>query len=301
MNSYPKCEIKLSKYTSLKISSNIGENISSSMERAENYIYIISPYLSPGMIQKLKFLKKQKPHLDIKLLFSDTENFLEDKSYQEVFSELLAYRWKENTTQKLKSEEETRILRGKILNYRLTFYIILFLFLGFYFLNQKLSILSIPVYFLLPLAFLMYLFIHNQIMFCKKKLKKLQEATLFYPEFIPLLNYKFIRCWHQWEEEKIFPHVKLFLMDFKSSYGHTIDKAFWGSANFTHYGFSHNIESLTETIDYEVTNSLKVFFHELYSSNLPEHDILEIANTLFKKRLLKSYQYNYNSSFQEIK
>lgn len=301
MNSYPKCEIKLSKYTSLKISSNIGENISSSMERAENYIYIISPYLSPGMIQKLKFLKKQKPHLDIKLLFSDTENFLEDKSYQEVFSELLAYRWKENTTQKLKSEEETRILRGKILNYRLTFYIILFLFLGFYFLNQKLSILSIPVYFLLPLAFLMYLFIHNQIMFYKKKLKKLQETTLFYPEFIPLLNYKFIRCWHQWEEEKIFPHVKLFLMDFKSSYGHTIDKAFWGSANFTHYGFSHNIESLTETIDYEVTNSLKVFFHELYSSNLPEHDILEIANTLFRKRLLKSYQYNYNSSFQEIK
>lgn len=301
MNSYPKCEIKLSKYTSLKISSNIGENISSSMERAENYIYIISPYLSPGMIQKLKFLKKQKPHLDIKLLFSDTENFLEDKSYQEVFSELLAYRWKENTTQKLKSEEETRILRGKILNYRLTFYIILFLFLGFYFLNQKLSILSIPVYFLLPLAFLMYLFIHNQIMFYKKKLKKLQEATLFYPEFIPLLNYKFIRCWHQWEEEKIFPHVKLFLMDFKSSSGHTIDKAFWGSVNFTHYGFSHNIESLTETIDYEVTNSLKVFFHELYSSNLPEHDILEIANTLFRKRLLKSYQYNYNSSFQEIK
>lgn len=301
MNSHPKCEIKLSQYTSLKISSNVGENISSSMERAENYIYIISPYLSKTMIQKLKSLKKQKPHLDIKLLFSDTENFLEEKSYQEVFSELLAYRWKEDTVQKVKNEEEMKMLRGKILNYRFTFYMILFLFLGFYFLNQKISIFSIPPYFLLPLAFLTYLFIHNQIMFCKKKLKKLQDATLFYPDFIPLLDYKFIRCWHQWEGEKVFPHVKLFLMDFKSSSGNTIHKAFWGSANFTNYGFSHNIESLTETIDYEVTNSLKVFFHEMYSSNLPEHDTLEIANTLFRKRLLKSYQYSYNSSIQETK
>lgn len=291
----PKLELKLNDYTHMKMGKKVGDSIISSLDRAENYIYIISPYISASMVKKLKNIKELKPNLDIKLLFADKKDFLNDETYQKLLSELISYNWKEDTERKNENIKNIKSFKNKIqiLNF-LTVSLIILLGCIFYFFRVIPKFLIPSNFLIAPIFFLWFLFFNNQVFSWKKKIKLLENEKTVTPEFNKLLDFKFVK--HYDISDNLnktislnFPHVKLFLMDFKSNSGKTINKAFWGSANFTYLGLNENFESIVETIDNNLISSLQNFFHDMYAHNFLLHDNYQIADYLFKKRLLKNY------------
>lgn len=290
MHCEPKVELKLNDYTHMKMGKKIGENITSSIDRAENYIYIISPYVSASMIKKLHNIKKLKPNLDIKLLFADKKDFLNDVPYQNLFSELINYQWKEDTDKKNKNIETIKLLKNKIKNFHIFIGIFLVLLCCIYYFFRNIPKFLIPSYFLIiPLFFIGFFFFSNKIFSCKEKIKLIQNEKTVIPEFIKSLDFKFVKHYDGNDKPSAlhFPHVKLFLMDFKANNGKTIKKAFWGSANFTYSGLNENFESIVETIDHNLVSPLQNFFDDMYALDFPLHHDYQIADYLFKKRLLK--------------
>lgn len=286
----PKVELKLNDYTQMKMGKKIGDNIISSIDRAENYIYIISPYISASLIKKLHNVKKFKPNLDIKLLFADKKDFLNDETYQNLFSELIRYQWKEDIDKKNKNMETIKLLKNRITDSYIFMGIFFVLFSCIYYFFKTIPKFLIPSYYLVvPLFFICFFFFSNKISSYKKKILLIQSEKTVIPEFIKFLDFKFVK--HYDNDDKVstlhFPHVKLFLMDFKTNNGKIIKKAFWGSANFTHSGLNENFESIVETIDHNLVLPLQNFFDDMYALDFPLHHDYLIADYLFKKRLLK--------------
>ncbi|WP_426711462.1 phospholipase D-like domain-containing protein [Cetobacterium sp. SF1] len=290
MNLYPKLEAKASDYTTVKFGQGVGEDILSFMNKAENYIYIISPYISVDMVKKLKELKKLKPKLDIKVIFSDEENFLENYRYQNVFSELINYSWKEDKEKKENNLNMIRLEEKKLKNIKWMIFSGLIISILLTIILKKITYFNFPVYLMcMPIYLMSLYFFRNQRNKTLEKIKNIENDKTYFAEFINLLNYKCIKCWDDKETKEIFPHIKLYLMDFTSSSGKLTEKAYWGSANFTSNGFNHNLESITETIDYNLIPKFKTYFDEMYNYNFKLHSSNYIGKILFGKRILKKF------------
>lgn len=308
---YPKCSVKLGEHTELNISNNIGANLVKSMNEAENYIHIISPYISSGLIKHLKKLKEEKPKLDIKILFSDRSNFLENPKDIQTFKELIKFSWKENPEKIEKRNADIKKLkRGRI-------------FFKFFFLLLLLIPIAIVAVFHIPqlkyllsyvepyipaninhsyaaytvggvFLFLLLLFF-LKMSSIKKKINILENISIEDPDFTNLLDFKCVECYEKSSENfgnpapRIFPHAKIYLMDFKPlNRENFINKVFIGSSNFIFTGLNEkNIETLIESKDVTVCRELRRFFDEMYDFNFPLHSKEEIGKTIYKEEILE--------------
>lgn len=304
----PKLDTKIlenMKYSRIRIDSNIGEDILSSMRNAKKFIYIISPYISEEKINFLKGLNSNKK-LDIKLLFADKSRFFDERKEVSKLATFFRYS-KEQTIDKVKVElenEKTNRLK-KIKLYRL---LSLIIFLGsgiglyaLYFLKKM---TNINVGILGVITFLSFIQIFN---FHKKttsldfelarKLRNFKENNIPNMEPIDEVKMKFIRTnYCNKEIETPYPHLKIYLMDIPSISEKTVVKAFVSSANFTTNGFGKNLEFFVETTDFEVTENLLTFFNEMYNNTATSsafkntfvtHTTSFILGKLFEKGIIK--------------
>lgn len=277
----PKLDTKIlenMKYSRIRIDSNIGEDILSSMRNAKKFIYIISPYISEEKINFLKGLNSNKK-LDIKLLFADKSNFFKDEKEVSKLATFFRYS-KEQDIDKVKIElenEKTNRLK-KIKLYRLlSFIIFLGSSIGLYALYNLKKMTNINGGVLGVIAFLSFIQIFN---FHRKttsldfelarKLRNFKENNIPNMELIDEVKMKFIRTnYCDKHIETPYPHLKIYLMDIPSiseKTGKIVVKAFVSSANFTTNGFGKNLEFFVETTDFEVTENLLNFFNEMYNN-----------------------------------
>lgn len=276
----PKLDFKTldMKYSRIRIDSNIGEDILSSMKNAKKFIYIISPYISKEKIDFLKTLNTDKK-LDIKLLFADKSNFFKEK--KEVSKLISFFRYsKEQDVDKIKIEleQEKANKLKKLKSYRLLSLIIfLGASVGLYALynlkkmtNINAGILGIIIF----LSFFQIFDFHKKItsldLELTRKLLNFKENHMPNMELIDEIKMKFIRTnYYDKNIETPYPHLKIYLMDVPSiseKAGKTAIKAFVSSANFTTNGFGKNLEFFLETTDFEVTEKLLTFFNEMYNN-----------------------------------
>lgn len=327
MLNYPKCKIdvkevnpttkkEFTKFT-LNIGNDVGDDLSTTLNNATTYINIISPYISHGYVETLNTLKYKNPNLDIRLIFSDKDDFFRRET--EALKKLIELNWSVNP---LKQEKQQKILKG--INKNITFlrfffifeifFAIFFLITFLYFndLNfytkylQKILFLKKYFYPILGILGVVLLFTSSKINTLKKKLVFIRNSSIEDPIFTSAFQFKCVKKYFLNEFEKSnhysFPHVKLYLIGLTSLSQKSYNKAFLGSANFTFTGIGNpnnskpinyktNIESLINTTDNEVCSKLKKFFEEMYNFNFPEHSIEFIGRNIYQDELAKKPSY----------
>ncbi len=327
MLNYPKCKIDVKEINpttnreftkfSLNIGNDVGDNLCSALKNATTYVNIISPYISHGYVETLNNLKYRNPNLDIRLIFSDKEDFFRKES--ETLRKLIKLNWIVNP---VKQDKQLKILKdiGKNISFLKFFFIfgifftIFFLVTFLYFDNlyfytkylQKISFLKKYFYPILGILGASLLFILSKINTSKKRLVFIRNSSIEDPIFTSAFQFKCVKKYFLNESEKgnlySFPHVKLYLIGLTSSVQKSYCKAFLGSANFTFTGIGNpsnsepityrtNIESLINTTDNEVCDKLKNFFEEMYSFNFPEHSIEFIGRNIYQDELAKKPSY----------
>lgn len=303
---FPKCSVKLNDYTELNIGNNIGSNLLNSLKDAGTYVNIISPCISLELVKELKKLKKNKPELDIKLLFAANEKNLEDKNNKEVFKELLEFSWEDNPEKIANKERKIKSLARSKGFSKFLFILVLLIFiitavLNFFKPALNLLISNVPAvekyasYF--PLsnanmyitagifgAILLLLLIRMGI--AKKTIKATESISISDPDFTKVINFKCVKSGENFKN--IFPNTRMYLIDeYNLNRVNPTRRAFFGSPNFTNAGLKNNLESLIETRDAGVCIELKRFFDEMYALNLEIHSKEEIGKIIFKNEILK--------------
>ncbi len=314
---YPKCSVKLGDNTELNISNNIGNNLIDAMNEAENYIHIISQNISSNLVKHLKKLKEEKPTLDIKILFSDRKNFLQNPNDIEKFRELLEFSWKENPDKIDKKTKKIKSLNRSRIFFKFFFLLLLLIpiaVIAIFHIPQLKYLTSyaepyiayvkpyIPegfdhtdlMYYTVGGAFLFFLLLFIlKMSSIKRKIKFFSTANIEDPHFEETLDFKCIECYEKSAENlektnpRVFPHTKVYLMDFKPYNNDSfVDKAFVSSTNFL-FGDSEEelIETLVESKEHNVCKELKRFFQEMYSFDFLLHSKEAIGKTIYKKEI----------------
>lgn len=307
----PKLDTKIlenMKYSRIRIDSNIGEDILSSMKKAKKFIYIISPYISEEKINFLKELNANKK-LDVKLLFADKSNFFKERKEVSKLASFFRYSEKQDID-KVKTDFENEKIKkaNKIKLYRLLALIIFFIsgigLYGVYYLkkitNINLAVFGIIMLFSLLQTFNFHKKLNSLDFELDKKIKNFKENNMPNMEPIDEIKMKFIRTnYCDRNIETPYPHLKIYLMDIPSiseKTGKTVLKAFVSSANFTTNGFGKNLEFFVETTDFEVTENLLAFFNEMYNNTATSsafkntfvtHTTPFILEKLFEYKIIK--------------
>lgn len=290
------------------------------LNKAEEFIYIISPYINENTMDLL--VQKTKQNIDVKLICTyrtetsgEIKNY-ELKSFQKLISDKLDYSDfdRESTNKKIEysnriteyNRKEKDINKSLLISYFLIFLSPIILGLLYYF--NKFSKFT-----LIPLGFIFIASITSVLNFKAQlnknryerdilgnkladELKKLQEKippNIFF-NFEPLIT----KNTYNSDYSAAVIHTKLYIMDYKTE-NYSGVKAFLGSANFTDAGLHYNHEFLFETTDNNFTKELKNYFNSFYKSFIEDPELSnkiltkeEIRSELFKRGFIK-YPENY--------
>lgn len=278
---FPSLDTKIldMKCSRLYINSNVGKEIEKAMSEAEEFIYIISPYISEENIEFLKNLYRDKK-LDIKLIFADKSNFFKQEKEVSKLKSFFKYTPKQDIDNKkiiFEQEKNTKFSKIKSSHFLFTgiFLFSLAAFIVLYFL-KKITNVNAPILTLILLFSVYNIFSCNKkIKFLdyemKRKIEEFKKNNIPNMESIEDIKIKFIQT--SYCNKKItapYPHLKIYLMDvprISKTIGKTTIKAFVSSANFTKNGFNENLEFFVETTNFNVTKDLYKFFNEMFGEN----------------------------------
>lgn len=283
-------DIKCSK---LYVGTNVGANIETAMKEAEDFIYIISPFISSD---KIKFFSGLNNVTKKKLILCDTHSksspFNKDtletltnlfkKSDFQKYPELVNEK-EYNMQQKLKNEKKKR-------NIWLSIFVISTSFLGaLFYLKMYPSIYFVLLLFVIFLS-LIGIFIYNT---RKKSIRELFDSEILKLKKItpPNMEWKIeTKIINSFESPSAsYTHLKIYLMDCPklSKPGNIVTKAFLSSANFTKSGFSYNLEFALETTDFQTTKELLDFFNTLFKHNSCDfHSFDSLVKKLYNENLI---------------
>lgn len=293
--------IKIGKYTTIHIGygSNEEHPIEKAIREAEEFIYIISPYLSNETIDLLLSKTKDNPSIDIKLICSYKEFPISELKKLEMF-----LRYSKNQTLKIFKDEIDKKYSNnekkinffiKLLYFSLALNISIF---GLLFYLKKIShniFIFLGITLILQVFFLA-IFHDEKGAISQEKNRKFYFFKKKTPPDMEWekINVKITKNKYNDKEakDKGVPiiHTKLYIMDcpaLKDVVGDIGMKAFFGSANFTNPGLHENHEIYCDTTTFNVVNDLKSYFEELYNSNtlvLLEKE--ELCKKLYKKKII---------------
>lgn len=305
--------IKIGKYTTIHIGygSNEEHPIEKAIREANEFIYIISPYISKETIDSLLLKTKNNPNIDIKIICSYNNT---SRTELEKLRKFLRY----SKDQNLKMFKETIDKKYSNNEKKINFFIKLLYFLlalniSIFSLLFYLKKLSQNIFIFLGIILILQVFFlvifhdekgaishgkNKEIFFFKKKYPPIMEWNKRIKAIITKNKYN-----DKEAKDKNIPiiHTKLYVMDcpaLTEKLGKTEFKAFFGSANFTNSALHKNHEIYCDTTDFNVTDKLKEYFEELYnlhiSNNFEEFPILEIdelSKELYKYDLIKHLKY----------
>ncbi|MEG6566056.1 phospholipase D family protein [Thermoanaerobacterium saccharolyticum] len=223
------------------IGKNAGKIIENRIKKSEKSIKILSPYVSPSLIDLL--LEKKETVKDIKLISSAK---IDDFRYPKN-SILLRKLILQN-----RNTDEDAINKRKSL-YNFTVYLTLILIIYTLISIVLLATKNINLFTLTPYVYMISVIL---ILFLRKKILSIRTYTYSYttPFFIKFIN-----------DDELFLHYKLYIID--NSY------AFLGSLNFTRKGLFDNYESCITIKDEKVVKKLSDYFDYITNISCRQVDI----------------------------
>jgi len=239
------------------IGKGAGKKLMDDMRNAKRSIKIVSPYLSPYLIEELIDLKNKG--LDIQLI---TVNEIEEhkNSSNKIISELIQqYRQTDEVAQNKRNKWK------KTANFLLTGIIILFSLTAILFANTKDTKTLLGLIPVIITSFIFYLYKIN-----------IKKKRIYYYSYSQLFPFKIYLSPEKHVYSDTFIHGKIYIIDDSIAY--------LGSLNLTKSGTQHNYETRIRTTDSEAVKRIREEFYNLfYHSQIPEIDIQAWGSLLYRE------------------
>lgn len=236
---------------SIYIGKGAGSRARKQMENAQHSIKVMSPYLSPDLINLL--VQKASQGIEVLLITSDDRSSRFDRTGQgQVIQQLITqYRF---INEDAKADKQQQIRTNQLL---VGLFIVL-IFVALFAMPNLNSKIGVAV-----LCLGLALFFSN-------KVKESKKHPIFYYSYSSKLNFKIIKqdiLFHD------FFHLKAYVVDGKTAY--------LGSLNFTHSGFKRNIESCI-TVKDQAAQAIDTYLTDIFTStDIPFYSEQEIVHTYF--------------------
>ncbi len=236
---------------SIYLGKGAGSRAKKQMENAQHSIKVMSPYLSPDLVNLL--VQKASQGVEVLLITSDDHSSRFDPTGQgQVVKQLV-------TQCRFVNEEARADKQQKIWLYR--FLTILFIVLIFICLlvmpNIKTKTSFSVLCLILALVF-------------SSKVKEAKKLPIFQYKYSKKLNFKIIKQDPLFHD---FFHLKAYVVDGEIAY--------LGSLNFTYSGFKRNIESCI-TVKDQAAQAIDAYLFNIYhSTDIPFYSEWEVAHTYF--------------------
>ncbi|MBS7231248.1 hypothetical protein KHA90_09440 [Flavobacterium psychroterrae] len=240
------------------IGKGAGKKLLQEISNAKKSVKIISPYLSPSLINELIVLHLKG--IKISLITNDTiEDFHKD-SDKNIYKLIL---------QKRTLDHDAEEIRNKWINVE---EILRYIFWG-------LSAILVFTLFLFNNFKLFYILIPLSLIFIVRKayLNKIRNKRIYHYQYNQLFLFKvFISYQKTNTNANTFIHGKIYIID--------DEIVFMGSLNFTYSGTTNNYETRIRTIDKTAVDKIVKEHDDLfYRSGYPERDIQDWGKELYKE------------------
>jgi phosphatidylserine/phosphatidylglycerophosphate/cardiolipin synthase-like enzyme len=217
-----------------------GKKLMSDLNNAQKSIKIVSPFISPDLLDML--VHKHRQGIDVQLIF-----MLPERNDNELGKALIKRNVVTNHSAQLKKQKLEKY--SNLLWYIQIAVIFLFIAVFIYVLNTKYN-----AYAVLPIiiGILFRLIIRKKRLSLKNEANRVKIFEYSYSEILPFKAY-INRTYDDY-----FIHSKIFIIDDSIAY--------LGSLNFTWNGTQNNHETRVRTIDKTALSKMIVEFDELYYS-----------------------------------
>lgn len=237
------------------IGKGAGKKLLMDIRNSRKSVRIVSPYLSPSLIQELLHLQKRNINVEL-ITTDDIEDFYGNK--EKNINKLIIQNRELDQLAYDKRERWKGI--AKNLLYIIIGLSLMSITLVYYYRELKLSLVCIPILFL----FLIYQLFTN-------KIKNKRIYSYWYNQLFP---FKVYMSPEAIESSDTFIHGKIYLIDDNIAY--------FGSLNFTYRGTRQNYETRVRTTDLNAISKIKEEFHQLlYHSSYPEKNIQDWGKQLY--------------------
>lgn len=240
------------------IGKGAGKKLLDDISTAKKSVKVISPYLSPALINELIILHSKG--IKISLITNDTIEDFYGNYEKNIFKLIKQHRTLDSSSNELRNKwigfEET--IRYMFLGFLAIFVFALFLFKSFK-----------TLYILFPLI-LIYLL-------RKMFLYKIKNKRIYNYSYSQLFLFKvYISPTNITNDSNTFIHGKIYIIDDEIVY--------MGSLNFTANGTKHNYETRIRTIDKIAVDKIIKEYNELfYNSGFPERNIQDWGKQLYNE------------------
>jgi phosphatidylserine/phosphatidylglycerophosphate/cardiolipin synthase-like enzyme len=238
------------------IGKGAGKKLLDDISNAKKSVKVISPYLSPSLINELILLHAKG--VKISLITNDTIEDFNNNSYKNIYKLIIQKRILNNDAQEIRNKwiNIEEILRYVLIGLSAIFIFTLFLFKSF-----KLFLILFP---------LLLIFIIRKIY-----LKKIRDKRIYDYEYMQLFPFKvYISPYEGNMNTNTFIHGKIYIID--------DEIVFMGSLNFTYSGTKNNYETRIRTTDKSAVSKIIKEHDELfYESGYPEKNIRDWGKKLY--------------------
>lgn len=221
----------------LYIGKGAGSMLLRRIKSAEKSIKIISPYLSPELVEELITLKNRD--VDIQLI---TTNEIENYTWEEkdIHKKLII----QNKT----TDKEADRLRDGWIQFSSNL---------LYSMIMMTSVVTLLLFFSRNLLYLLGFVPHIVAVIVYKSYKnKIRNKQVYSYHYTQLFPFKVYLCPRVCKTNNTFIHAKIYLID--------DDTVFLGSLNFTYKGTKDNYETRVKITDTEVIDKIKNEFYDLF-------------------------------------
>lgn len=237
------------------IGKGAGKKLMNDISKAHNSVKIVSPYLSPALVNELITLHDRG--IRVELITSDDIPEHKD-SYEKNIHKLIKQNRKIDYKAVLQRDKWKET--SKSLSYAAIGVTALVALLFFYFVDL------LVVFGLLPVLIMLLMINRYQ-----GKIRRKRIYNYYYSQLFP---FKVYGSWHNRTTSNTTIHSKIYIIDDIIAY--------LGSINFTWSGLKYNYESRVRTNDLNAVLEINREFSELmYKADLPERDIQKWGKELY--------------------
>lgn len=236
---------------SIYLGKGAGSRAKKQMENAQHSIKVMSPYLSPDLVNLL--IQKASQGVDVLLITSDDRSSRFDPTGQgQVIKQLVTqYRF---VNEAAKYDKQQKIRANQLLT---GLFIALIFICLFVMPNLNSKIITAVLFLILALVF-------------SSKVKEAKKLPIFQYQYSKKLNFRIIKQDPLFHD---FFHLKAYVVDGEIAY--------LGSLNFTYSGFKRNIESCI-TVKDQAAQAIDAYLFNIYNStDIPFYSEWEVTHTYF--------------------
>ncbi len=239
------------------IGTGAGKQLMENIKAANKSVKVISPYISPRLIEELIDLQDKGVKIEV---ITSKEGYYQTNTVQnESIKQFIKQEQIINKEAKKKRDRWLRIVKllsPFTLSYTIALILLYCIFIRFGGISLFLFIPSI--------IFAIIILRGRQIV---------QKTRIYSYEYLKRLNFKiYIR-----DNYNTFIHSKIYIID--------NEKAYLGSLNYTHSGTKHSLETRIKLTEPQVIEEVDTFFYQLWNNklNLYEYTSYDIARDFYKE------------------